>query len=298
MACLGLVGAGAGAAQSVADAPALAWQPRRPLQGSLVLLALRAGAEGAGDSVLAVRGELAGEALHFERVADGFRAIAAVPLEARGSVRARVVIELAGGVGDTVIASVSVDRRRAPIQRLRVAREFVQPPESLAERIQVERELIEEVRRRAHDTPRLWDGPFVRPRSTALTSRFGAARVFNGVVQSRHYGVDFAGERGDPVRAANRGVVAFVADLHYSGTAVYLDHGAGLVTGYLHLSRALAVPGDTVERGEVIGHVGASGRVTGPHLHWLAAYGKISVDPLGLARLDIAAPVVTGVSPE
>jgi murein DD-endopeptidase MepM/ murein hydrolase activator NlpD len=118
---------------------------------------------------------------------------------------------------------------------------------------------------------------------------FGVSRVFNGVVRSRHLGVDFAGARGAPVRAANRGVVALVADLYLSGTTLLIDHGAGLVTGYLHLSRALVAPGDTVARGQLIGRVGASGRVTGPHLHWLAAYGHITFDPLDLLRLNLTA---------
>jgi len=86
------------------------------------------------------------------------------------------------------------------------------------------------------------------------------------------------------VRAANRGVVALVADLYYSGTTVLVDHGAGLVTGYFHLSRVLVVPGDTVDVGQLIGRVGSSGRVTRSHLHWFAAYGAITVDPLDLLR--------------
>ena len=97
------------------------------------------------------------------------------------------------------------------------------------------------------------------------------------------------GARGASVRAANRGVVALVADLYLSGTTVLIDHGAGLVTGYLHLSRTLVAVGDTVTRGQEIGEVGASGRVTGPHLHWLAAYGGITFDPLGLVGLDLDA---------
>src|SRR5439155_3812114 len=85
-------------------------------------------------------------------------------------------------------------------------------------------------------------------------------------LRSRHWGVDFAGRIGAPVRAANRGVVALVADLYYSGTTVLVDHGAGLVTGYFHLSRVLVVPGDTVDVGQLIGRVGSSGRVTRSHL--------------------------------
>jgi len=269
------------AGQSTALAPHVAWWPRLPLQGSLVRLLVR---PPAGDSVTAVSGELAGEPLHFERLPDGFEALGAVPFAARDSAAARLVIERADSSSDTVIAALRVGRRRVPRERLRVAPQFAQPPESLTERIRLEQELVQGVRQRAHETPRLWLAPFVRPSSGAVTSVFGVARVFNEVLRGRHWGVDLAGQQGAPVRAANRGVVALVADLYYSGTTVLIDHGAGLVTGYFHLSRVLAVPGDTVEAGQRIGLVGASGRVTKAHLHWFAAYGGITVDPLDLVR--------------
>jgi len=238
----------------------------------------------ANDSVSAVSGELAGEPLHFERFADGFAALGAVPFGAEDSAAARVVIEHADSTSDTAILALPVGRRRVPRERLHVAPEFAEPPDSLTERIRLEQELVQGVRQRAHETPRLWRVPFVRPRSSAVTSGFGVARVFNKVLRSRHWGVDFAGQLGAPVRAANRGVVALVADLYYSGTTVLIDHGAGLVTGYFHLSRVLVVPGDTVDVGRLIGRVGSSGRVTRSHLHWFAAYGGITVDPLDLVR--------------
>jgi len=274
-------------AQNVAGPPRLVSRPRVPLEGSVVLLELR---PSAGDSVTTVRGDLAGEPLHFERDTDGWRALGAVPLDAGDSVAARATIERRGGASDTVVAWLAPRRRRAARERLRAAPALVQPPDSLTGRIQQERELVDSVRRRAHDTPRLWHEPFVPPRSSAVTGRFGVARVFNGVLRSRHLGVDFAGRRGAPVQAANRGVVALVADLYLSGTTVLIDHGAGLVTGYLHLSRVLVAVGDTVVRGQLIGDVGASGRVTGPHLHWLAGYGHITFDPLGLVGLDFSTP--------
>ena len=123
-----------------------------------------------------------------------------------------------------------------------------------------------------------------------MTSGFGRRREFNGTIQSRHMGVDFAGVSGAPVRAANRGVVALVDEFYMGGNVIYLDHGAGLVTAYFHLSRANVEAGDTVARGQVIGRVGATGRVTGPHLHWVARYGAITVDPLSLLDLGRSAP--------
>jgi murein DD-endopeptidase MepM/ murein hydrolase activator NlpD len=132
-----------------------------------------------------------------------------------------------------------------------------------------------------------------------VSSGFGGARVFNGVMRSRHLGVDFSARVGEPVHAANRGVVSFVGSLYFSGNSVFLDHGGGLVTAYLHLSRALVSRGDTVSTGQLIGRVGATGRVTGPNLHWLASYGNVLVDPFDLLTIDPNSPVTTtsGVEP-
>ncbi|HYL54781.1 MAG TPA: M23 family metallopeptidase [Gemmatimonadales bacterium] len=236
------------------------------------------------DSVVDVQGTLAGQALHFEREADGFHALGGVPFGSDSAV-AQIVRSYADGMVDTATVPLPVRRRRLPGERLRVAPEFARPPDSLKERIRLESELVDGFRERAHETPRLWHEPFLRPRPSRITSGFGTPRIFNGEVRSRHYGVDFAGELGAPVEAANRGVVALVADLYYSGTTVLIDHGAGLVTGYFHLSRVSVVPGDTVERGQVIGLVGATGRVTRSHLHWWGTYGEITVNPLDLLKL-------------
>jgi murein DD-endopeptidase MepM/ murein hydrolase activator NlpD len=105
-------------------------------------------------------------------------------------------------------------------------------------------------------------------------------------VKSRHTGTDFAGAVGASVAAAGRGIVALVADFYLAGRAVYIDHGGGLVTAYFHLSRVEVAQGDTVSGGQRIGAVGQSGRVTGPHLHWVARYGVISVDPMSLLKLE------------
>ena len=132
----------------------------------------------------------------------------------------------------------------------------------------------------------LWTEPFLPPRTSRITSTFGSGRLFNGRLASSHGGVDFAGQPGDPVRAANRGVVALVDNFFLAGNVVYIDHGAGLVTGYFHLTQAMVAVGDTVERGQQIGIVGSTGRVTGPHLHWSARYGEHTVDPMGLIELS------------
>jgi murein DD-endopeptidase MepM/ murein hydrolase activator NlpD len=118
-----------------------------------------------------------------------------------------------------------------------------------------------------------------------VTSRFGTGRVFNGRVSSSHLGVDYRGKEGEPIVAVNRGVVALVAEFFLAGNVVYINHGAGVMTGYFHMSRPEVAVGDTVERGQEIGLVGATGRVTGPHLHWSARYGSLTIDPGDLFAL-------------
>lgn len=279
------------AAQDAPPPARVRTEPERPLGGSLVVVVV---VPRAPDSVTAVRGTLAGEPLHFVRDASGvFRSLGGVPLlrQPRDTAALEAVLERAGDAPpESVHVAVIARPRAAGAERLATAPQFAAPPDSaLAARLRRERERMQEVGRRAHETPRLWQAAFLRPRPGRITSRFAAAREFNGELESRHLGVDIAAAPGAPVRAANRGVVALVADLYYSGRSVFLDHGAGLVTGYFHLSRTDVQPGDTVARGQVIGRVGATGRVTGPHLHWSATYGRVSVDPLDLLRLDPAA---------
>jgi murein DD-endopeptidase MepM/ murein hydrolase activator NlpD len=172
-----------------------------------------------------------------------------------------------------------------PSERLTVPPRMVELDSLTRARIDSEVARAREVSRRSHDTPRLWSLPIALPRGGRITSGYGGAREFNGRVTSRHMGTDFAGAVGAPVGAAARGVVALVADFYLAGRAVYLDHGAGLVTGYFHLSQAQVAEGDTVQAGQRIGAVGRSGRVTGPHLHWIMRYGAISVDPMTLVEL-------------
>ena len=189
------------------------------------------------------------------------------------------------GRTDTLRVSLPLATPRYPDERLRVAPKYATLDSATQARVDSELARARDVGRRSHLGPRLWRGPFAAPRPGSVRSVFGAGRVFNGEVTSRHYGTDFAGRIGAPVRAAGRGVVALVGNLYLAGHAVYIDHGAGLVTGYFHLSRVDVAQGDTVARGQVIGGVGKSGRVTGPHLHWIARYGAITVDPMSLMKV-------------
>jgi Peptidase family M23 len=235
-------------------------------------------------------GLAAGEPIHFEPTSEGgFRALIGVPIAIGDSVPLSLVLQR-GEHTDTVLTSIRVHRTKYPHETLAVPPAFVKPDSAAAVRIEQEIARSREVSHQSQERTRLWLGPFHLPRASRITSGFGTARVYNGQVQSRHLGTDFAGAVGAPVRAAGRGVVALVANFYLAGRAIYIDHGAGLVTAYFHLSRAYVAEGDTVRAGQRIGAVGQSGRVTGPHLHWVARYGVISVDPLSLLELEKPIP--------
>ena len=118
-----------------------------------------------------------------------------------------------------------------------------------------------------------------------MISVFGVRSVFNGEARAPHRGIDFRGATGTPVRAPARGVVVLAEALYFSGSAVVLDHGLGVFSLLGHLSRIDVQPGQLVLRGDVVGAVGATGRVTGPHLHWTLRVGAAAVDPLSVLAI-------------
>ncbi|MGE0703864.1 MAG: M23 family metallopeptidase, partial [Vicinamibacterales bacterium] len=183
----------------------------------------------------------------------------------------------ASGTGSKLSYPLQVHSKAFETRRLRVDPRFVDPPKEEIARIQAETALQAKVF--AVLTPeRLWTGPFVRPVEGASTGRYGELSVFNGEPRSRHRGTDFRAALGTPVRAPARGRVALGRDLYFSGGSVILDHGQGLFSHLAHLSRIDVEEGTIVEAGQVVGLAGATGRVTGPHLHWSARLGSASID--------------------
>lgn len=134
---------------------------------------------------------------------------------------------------------------------------------------------------------------FQSPVPGAQSARFGERRVFNGVPKSPHTGADLRAETGTPVLATAEGVVIETGDFFYLGNVVFLDHGYGLISYYAHLSEILVSEGDIVGGGEIVGKVGATGRVTGPHLHWGVKLRDTRVDPFALVELDFKALLAT-----
>jgi murein DD-endopeptidase MepM/ murein hydrolase activator NlpD len=260
----------------------VSWHASTPRQGTFAYVVVQG-----SPAPVAARGTLDSLPLAFVRAPGGrLAALAVVPLGATDSVSVELVLHYAKGRTRRVATALAVSRSRFPTERLSVDPRFTRPPDSaLQARIAGENARARRVTAAALAAPRLWSADFVRPREARVTSVFGIGRVFNGQLQSRHFGTDYQGEMGDPVRATNRGIVALIGDFYYAGRIVYLNHGAGLVTAYLHLSEVLVAEGDTVQAGQVIGRVGASGRVTGPHLHWMVRVGRSSADGATLLAL-------------
>ncbi len=190
--------------------------------------------------------------------------------------------------GGTVMVTrrVNIEAGRFNTRTLKVNPDFVNPPKAVIPRIQQEAKLMQDVF--ASPAPaRLWSGAATRPVPHRANSRFGERSVFNGEPRGAHTGTDFLSPTGTPIRAPQAGRVVVARDLYFSGGTVIIDHGLGLFSLLAHMSRIDAKEGSPVEAGTVVGLVGATGRVTGAHLHWGMRLGGARVDPLSLmAALD------------
>jgi len=216
---------------------------------------------------------------------DTWHALVGIDLSARPG-RASVDVEARRADGSTLAASLplTVGAKTFATRQLRVAPEFVTPPPAEQARIERERLLLDRILSAISPRP-LWGEGFGRPVDGAVISVFGVRSVFNGEARAPHRGVDFRGASGTPVRAPARGVVVLAEALYFSGSAVVLDHGLGVFSLLGHLSRIDVRPGELVLRGDMVGAVGATGRVTGPHLHWTLRVGAAAVDPLSVLAI-------------
>jgi len=164
-------------------------------------------------------------------------------------------------------------------EKITVEGSKVTPPKDVLKRIEEEREEANKIYATANAGLK-FDSKFILPMSSAITSPFGTARVFNGTLKSYHGGTDFRAAVGTSVVTANDGVVVIAKDRYYAGGSVVIDHGEGIYTQYYHLSEIKVALGDHVHKGDEIALSGESGRVSGPHLHFGIAINGVSVNPL------------------
>ncbi len=168
-----------------------------------------------------------------------------------------------------------------PSEVLTVQPRKVEPLKKDLPRIKRERALIGAAYA-ASAKQHFWDPPVTMPITSEITSKYGTKRVYNGIKQSAHYGTDLRAKVGTPILAPISGRVALARDLFFTGWTVILDHGFGFFTIYAHMSKIKVKQGAQVKKGARLGMSGATGRVSGPHLHWGAQLHGIKIDPLSL----------------
>ncbi len=244
--------------------------------------------------VLTIDTAVHADRLHVRAFNREMPAVAAGPLQWRALVgidlgvaagRYPVTIDLRSGAHTAhATHELVVLPRRFPTRTLQVDRAFVNPPASAAGRIAREARELQELWK--HSTPEpQWPEGFVRPVPNAANSAFGTRSIYNGQRRSQHGGADFLSPLGTPVKAPNGARVVLARELYFLGNTVVLDHGQGLFSILAHLSMLAARQGDVVTAGQVVGEVGATGRVTGPHLHWAVRVAGSRIDPLSLVEL-------------
>jgi len=262
--------------------PARAFHP-----GDVVLLAVEA-----SRPLVGVEADAFGQPVRFwpSGAAGAWRGLVGIGLDTTpGRYDITVRAKGSGGGTGTERMILIVDPKRFETRQLRVSPDFLNPPAAERERIVRDATLLADLF--AHSvSDRLWRGPFAPPVPGVTTSGFGRLTLLNGEPRARHQGVDVRAVPGTPVRAPNAGQVVLAADLYFSGQTVMLDHGAGLFSLVAHLSRIAVSVGTRTARGDLLGDTGATGRVTGPHLHWAVRLGELNVDPIALltAVADLA----------
>lgn len=171
-------------------------------------------------------------------------------------------------------------KREYKISRLEgISKKIMNPNKKAIARAAKDRADIGKVRKISSELTYFSQG-FIAPRESRITGIYGSQRYYNGVPKTPHFGVDYAGKIGAPVKAPASGkILLWVPDMFYSGGTLVIDHGHGITSNFLHLSDSLVKEGDVVEQGQIIAKVGNSGRVTGPHLDWRMNWHNVRFDP-------------------
>lgn len=201
-----------------------------------------------------------------------------------------VRVFLISGDGQTTVLRKAVEVKAGdfPVDKLSVEESMVEFDEETAARIQEENRRMEEAL--AQRTARRFGERFVLPVNGSVSSSFGRRRMYNGKMKAPHSGTDLKAPVSTAVRASAAGTVVLCDAYYLPGNVVVIDHGKGVFTGYYHLKEFRVEPGQAVAEGEVVGFVGMTGRVTGPHLHWMGRVAGARVDPMTLRRLKLGPP--------
>ncbi len=202
-----------------------------------------------------------------------------------------LIVELRQGEQSrTLNYSVSVLKEKFHVEHLTLPKDKVDLDEKTLARWKTEQEQVKTALASDSQT-RLWQPGFVEPVNGKRTGIFGSVRIMNGQPRNPHNGEDIGAPLGTPVAATNDGVVKLTVDHFFSGKGIFLDHGLGFYSMYFHLSEVLVKDGEVVKAGQIVGKVGASGRATGPHLHWGVKLNGARVNPYALLDLPFKGSV-------
>lgn len=268
--------------------------PAQPLPVTLTPTVVEVGSpelihvEAPGEAELT--GDWLGHKLQFFPAANGhgWFALAGVDVAAQpGPSTLRIAEKLRDGVPRDLSRTIEIHPSHYRTGVLHVPPRFVEPPLSALPEIKAEIALKKTVFSASAPQP-LWSGDFRAPVRAAPTDSFGTRRTFDGTLASIHKGMDFRAHTGTPVRASNDGVVVLARKLYYEGNCVAIDHGLGLYTIAMHFSRIDVREGERVRKGQLLGLSGATGRVTGPHLHWAVRWEDTYLDPAKLLRMNLS----------
>jgi hypothetical protein len=241
-------------------------------------------------AAVSLEGDWLGHPLAFFRARDGrgWFALAGVDVAASpGPSTLHIAEKLRDGAPRDLSLTIEVHPAHYRTGALTVPPKFVEPPPQALAEIKAEIALKKTVFSASAPRP-LWSGDFRAPVRAAPTDSFGTRRTFDGTLASIHKGMDFRAHTGTPVRASNDGVVVLARKLYYEGNCVAIDHGLGLYTIAMHFSRIDVREGEHVRKGQLLGLSGATGRVTGPHLHWAVRWEDTYLDPAKLLRMDLS----------
>lgn len=181
--------------------------------------------------------------------------------------------------------NIHINEKDYGVRRLTLPKDKVELSAEALKRVKAEAAVVSALWK-AKDTVPEWRGIFLMPVDGEVVGIFGKRSVINGMERSPHTGVDLSGNAGEPIKAVNNGKVILIADHFFTGNTVFLDHGGGIITMYCHLQKVLVKEGDRMDKGQVLGLVGATGRATGPHLHWGMRVNGARVNPLTLINLS------------
>jgi hypothetical protein len=237
-----------------------------------------------------LEGEWAAHKLAFFRGREdqAWFALAGVDVEAPvGLSQLKIAVVLPHAATRNLTRTVEIHAAHYRTSTLTVQPQFVEPGPEALKQIEGDAKLKSAVFQSSARDP-LWTGSFRAPVTADATDSFGTRRMFNGKLASVHKGMDFRARMGTPVRAANSGVVVLARALYYEGNCVVIDHGMGLFTVSMHFSRIDVHEGQRVAVGDPLGLSGATGRVTGPHLHWAVRWQGAYLDPAKLLHLDLS----------